>query len=87
MEIVTWLIIGAIAGVLASVVMRSRLGLAADIVLGIVGGFVGGVVFRELGWQTPLAGVGGVIVVAFVGAIIVLVALRLVLSLDPRERV
>jgi len=67
------------AGALASIVMRgSGFGLSGDIVLGIIGAFVGGWTFRELGWRSPFAGLPGVITVAFVGAVIVLAALRLI---------
>ena len=76
MTIMTWLIVGLVAGILASFLMRSRFGLLADILLGIAGAFVGGWVFREAGWQAPFPGLAGVITVAFVGAVIVLVVLR-----------
>jgi len=76
---IVWLVVGLVAGVLASIVMRgSGLGLLGDIVLGIAGAFVGGWTFRELGWHAPFAGLAGAITVAFVGAVIVLAGLRLV---------
>ena len=50
----------------------------ADIVIGIVGAFIGGVVFRAAGWQAPLTGYGGVIFVAFCGAALLLLVMRLV---------
>ena len=81
MDIITWLVVGLVAGLLASVLVRgSGIGIVGDIVIGIVGAFVGGWTFRELGWHTPIAGTPGVIVVAFVGAVIVLVLLRLLRS-------
>jgi uncharacterized membrane protein YeaQ/YmgE (transglycosylase-associated protein family) len=87
MDIITWLIVGLIAGVLASMVMRdSGLGLVGDIVLGIVGAFVGSWAFRELGWQAPFEGTLGVIAVAFVGAVIILVALRVINSVTGTRR-
>jgi uncharacterized membrane protein YeaQ/YmgE (transglycosylase-associated protein family) len=79
MVIITWLIVGLIAGLLADVLMReSGFGVAGDVVLGIVGAVVGGWTFRALGWHTPFGGAGGAIVVAFVGAVIVLLAVHLV---------
>lgn len=43
MDILTWLSVGLIAGVLASLVMGGTgLGIIGDIVIGIVGAFVGG---------------------------------------------
>jgi uncharacterized membrane protein YeaQ/YmgE (transglycosylase-associated protein family) len=87
MDIITWLIVGLIAGILASAVMRgSGLGIVGDIVLGIVGAFVGSWGFRKLGWQAPFTGLAGVVAVAFVGAILVLVALRLVRAGTMRPR-
>ena len=44
MGIVAWIVVGAIAGFLASQVMHAREGLIMMIVLGIVGGLVGGFV-------------------------------------------
>ena len=42
-----WIIIGAIAGWLASMVVHSRLGLIGDIIAGIVGAFIGGFLFKK----------------------------------------
>lgn len=84
---ITWLVVGLVAGLLASAVMRgSGFGLLGDIVLGIGGAFVGGWAFRELGWHAPLAGLPGVIVVAFVGACIVLLGLRLIRGVTTRRQ-
>ena len=76
MYIITWLIVGAVAGLLASYVIRgSGFGLLGDIVIGIVGAFVGSWGFRELGWHAPFAGMAGVITVAFLGAVVLLLVL------------
>jgi uncharacterized membrane protein YeaQ/YmgE (transglycosylase-associated protein family) len=78
MDIFTWLVVGLIAGVLASAVMRgSGFGLLGDIVLGVIGAFVGGWTFRQLGWRAPFEGIAGAIAVAFIGAVLALMALRL----------
>jgi uncharacterized membrane protein YeaQ/YmgE (transglycosylase-associated protein family) len=74
MGILSWLIVGLIAGFIGSkIVNRTGEGLVRDILLGILGAIVGGDIFTALG----LAGVTGVnmssIVVAAIGAIIVLV--------------
>lgn len=75
-----WLIVGAVAGWLASMVMKTnhQQGLLLDIVVGIVGAFIGGFVFNQFG----SAGVTGFniwsVFVAFVGAIILLGLIRLV---------
>jgi uncharacterized membrane protein YeaQ/YmgE (transglycosylase-associated protein family) len=79
-SILVWIVVGLIAGWLAGRVMRGGgYGLLGDIIVGVVGGLLGG----WLG-TTVLhinAGVSGInlgsILVAFVGAIILLVVLRL----------
>ena len=79
MPILTWLIVGLIAGLLASLVMGgSGFGLIGDIFIGIIGAFVGGWLFRSLGATSPFGGLGGVIFVAFIGAVVLLFLLRLV---------
>ena len=78
MDIVTLLIVGLVAGTLASMVGPGSYGIIGDSVLGIVGAFVGSWGLRELGWHAPFAGLAGVIAVAFVGAVVLLVAIRLV---------
>jgi uncharacterized membrane protein YeaQ/YmgE (transglycosylase-associated protein family) len=65
-----WLIVGLIAGWLAGLVMKGGgYGIIVDILLGIVGGWLGGWLFGRLGiW--PAGGMLGSIVVAFIGAVI-----------------
>jgi uncharacterized membrane protein YeaQ/YmgE (transglycosylase-associated protein family) len=78
MDIITWLLVGLVAGAVASSLVRGNgLGLLGDIVLGIAGAMVGGWTFHSLGWQPPFTGIAGTIAVALVGAIIVLAGLRL----------
>jgi uncharacterized membrane protein YeaQ/YmgE (transglycosylase-associated protein family) len=77
MDLVTWLIVGLVAGVLASLVMGG-VGLIGDIIIGIVGAFVGGWLFRQLGVTTPFSGLAGTIFTAFIGAVVLLAILRLV---------
>ena len=78
MDILTWLIVGLVAGVLASFVVGGGFGLLGDIVIGIIGAFVGGWLFRTLGVGTPFGGLAGTIFVAFIGAIVLLLLLRLI---------
>jgi uncharacterized membrane protein YeaQ/YmgE (transglycosylase-associated protein family) len=78
MDILTWLVVGLISGVLASLLVGSAGGVLVDIVIGIVGAFVGGWLFHAAGWHTPFAGLAGTIFVAFIGACLLLVVLRLV---------
>jgi uncharacterized membrane protein YeaQ/YmgE (transglycosylase-associated protein family) len=81
MDLLTWLIVGLVAGVLASLVMGGTgYGLVGDIIIGILGAFVGGWVFRKLGAGVPFGGLAGVICVAFIGAVLLLFILRLIRS-------
>jgi uncharacterized membrane protein YeaQ/YmgE (transglycosylase-associated protein family) len=72
-----WLIVGLVAGILASRVMGGGYGLIGDIVVGIVGAFIGG-------WVSGLLGIGGTygligsIVIAFIGACILIAILHAV---------
>lgn len=76
MDILTWIIVGLIAGVLASLVVGGGFGIIADIVIGIVGAFVGAWLFSALGVSSPFGGLAGVIFVAFIGAAVLLLILR-----------
>jgi uncharacterized membrane protein YeaQ/YmgE (transglycosylase-associated protein family) len=74
MSIIAWLVLGLIAGFIGSkIVNKSGEGVLLDIILGIVGAVVGGYVFTLFG----ASGVNGLnlysLLVAVVGAIIVLV--------------
>ena len=73
MSIIAWLVLGGIAGFIASKIIDSTgQGLLIDIVLGIVGAIVGGYVFTLLG-AAPVTGFNLYsMVVAIVGAVIVL---------------
>ena len=76
MDIVTWLIVGLVAGVLAGLVVGGY-GIVADMVVGMVGAYIGGWLFVREGWHAPISGIGGTIFVAFIGALILLVILRI----------
>ena len=79
MEILTWLIVGLIAGVLASLLVGGTgYGIIGDIVVGIVGAFVGGWLFGAAGWSSPWGGLAGTIFVAFIGAVVLLVVIHLI---------
>ena len=77
---ILWLLFGALVGWLASLVMRTdaQQGALLNIVVGIVGSFVGSWLFRSQGWNAPFAGLPGIIFIAFIGAIVLLVILRLI---------
>ena len=74
MSIIAWLVVGLIAGFIGSkIVNKTGEGMILDIILGIVGAFVGGFIFNMFGAQ----GVDGIniysILVAIVGAVVVLI--------------
>ena len=73
MSILAWIVLGLIAGFIASkLVNRTGGSLVLDLLLGVVGAFVGGFLFTRFG----MAGVSGLnlysILVAIIGAVVVL---------------
>jgi uncharacterized membrane protein YeaQ/YmgE (transglycosylase-associated protein family) len=80
MGILTWIIVGAIAGWLAGLVMKGRgFGLFGNIAIGVVGGLVGGWLAGVLfNISNAVSGFNiQTIVVAFLGALLVLYVVRL----------
>lgn len=74
MSILAWLVVGLIAGFLASkVVNKTGSGLVMDIILGVVGALVGGFIFNFFGHAAPTGINLYSIFVSFIGAVIVLV--------------
>lgn len=73
MSIISWIILGLVAGFLGSkVINKSGEGFFLDILLGIVGAVVGGWVFQYFG-STGVTGLNVYsLVVAFIGSVIVL---------------
>lgn len=85
MDILMWLIVGLVAGVLASLVMGGTgYGLIGDIIIGIAGAFIGGWLFARLGVTAPFGGMAGVIFTAFIGAVVLLFLLRLIRQASVR---
>jgi uncharacterized membrane protein YeaQ/YmgE (transglycosylase-associated protein family) len=75
MTIVWWLIVGLIAGALASMVMRGGgYGFVGDIVVGLVGALVGGFLMSLIGLGS--SGFIWTIIVAFIGACLLIALLR-----------
>ena len=84
--ILAWIIVGLIAGFLASVVMRGGgYGIVGDIIVGVVGAFLGGLIASALGVSGSTGFVGS-IVVALIGAIILIAILRAVSGGFGRRR-
>ena len=85
MSILAWIMLGLMAGFIGSkIVNRSGEGLVLDIILGVVGAVVGGFLFNQFG----AAGVSGLnlysLVVAVIGAIVVLVLYHMVVRTTVR---
>ena len=73
-----WLVIGAIAGVLAGTIVKGGgFGLFGDIVVGIIGAFVGGWLLPRLGVHMG-DGLVPVIASATIGSVVLLLILRVI---------
>jgi len=74
-----WLVVGFIAGWLSGMVVpgRSARGCLPNILVGVLGAIIGGYLARELRLGDP-SGFLGAVVVAFVGAVVVRLAIGLV---------
>ncbi len=81
MGILSWIIVGLIAGWLAGLVVKGGgFGCVGDIIVGVIGGLLGGWLassFFHMG--DPISGINiESIVVAFIGAVILIIILRLI---------
>src|SRR5450759_3716038 len=77
MGIISWIVLGAIAGFLANMVMGGREGVIGTIILGIIGAVVGGYLAQAVLHKGDVTGVNiESIVIAVLGAIIVLFVWR-----------
>lgn len=79
-SIVTWIIVGGIAGLLAEWLIGGiHAGCIGTVVIGILGAFIGGWLLGQLGVTIGFAsGLLRDIVTAFIGAAVLLVIIRLV---------
>ena len=80
MGILSWIIVGLIAGFLAGQVMRGGgYGVIGDIIIGVLGGLLGGwIAFYFFHIGDPMSGINLTsILIAFAGAVVLLVILRL----------
>ena len=75
--IIWWLVVGLIAGLLAGLVMRGGgYGIVGDIVVGLVGALIGGFLASLVGLGST--GLIGTIIIAFIGACVLIAILRAV---------
>ena len=86
MSIFAWMVLGLIAGFLASkLVNKTGEGVVMDIALGIVGALAGGWIFNQFG-QTGVTGLDiRSLVVAVIGAVVVLVGYHAITGRAPRR--
>lgn len=79
MDFWTLLVVGLIAGLLASLAVGGvGFGIVGDVVIGIAGAFLGSWLFGVLNISVPFGGLGGTIFVAFIGAVVLLLLLRVI---------
>lgn len=77
-SLLIFLIVGALAGWLAGVIVRGfGFGLLGNIIVGIIGAFLGGWLFRALGVSLG-AGLVGVFLTALIGAVVLLFLISLI---------
>jgi len=85
MDIVTLLVVGLVAGVIASLIVGGTgFGILGSIAVGIAGSFLGAFLFARAGWTAPWSGLGGTILISTIGAAILLVILHLISSARAR---
>lgn len=84
MGILSWILVGLIAGWLADMVMRGRgRGLLFSLILGIIGALVGGFIAGAL-FNIPLTGFDiRTLIIAFIGAIVVILIVRALPGRSP----
>lgn len=79
MNILAWIIFGALAGWIASMIMgtNAQMGAIANIIVGIIGAFIGGMIARALGGDGVTGFNLGSLIVAILGSVILLFIVRL----------
>ncbi len=79
MSIIAWIIFGALAGWIASIIMKTNeeQGAVANIIIGIIGAFIGGGLYQLIGGD----GISGFnivsLIVAIIGSVILIFLMRL----------
>jgi len=76
MTVILWIILGALAGWIASLIVGTREGLLGDIVVGIIGAFIGGLVLQLFGANQTTGFNVPSLLTAILGAVILLALLR-----------
>ena len=83
-SLVIWLMVGAIVGVLATMVVKGgRFGPIGDIITGIIGAIIGGLLLSKVGFEIGL-GFDPMVIDALIGSLIFLSFVKLVTRTDTR---
>lgn len=81
MGILAWIIVGGLAGWIASIIMRNNpsMGIFANIIVGVIGAFIGGLVVNLLGGRPDIMGFTiESFLVALLGSVILLAIINLI---------
>ncbi|WAW14487.1 GlsB/YeaQ/YmgE family stress response membrane protein [Peptostreptococcus equinus] len=84
MGIISWLIVGALAGWLGSIIMgkNAQMGAIANIIVGIIGAFIGGFIAQSFGGS----GVSGINLYSIAISVLGAVVLLFIVGLIQRKR-
>ena len=87
MNLIAWIVLGGFAGWLASLItgLGSRMGCLMNIIAGTAGAAVGGWLFKELGHRGLTGFDWWTLFVAFVGAVVILLGIRLIAIIIGRD--
>ena len=80
MTLIAWIIFGAVAGWIASILTRKnrKMGALANIVVGVLGAFVGAGIMNTLGMSVPVGFSITGLLVAVGGAVVMIMAMGLI---------
>lgn len=73
-----WIVLGGVAGIIASKITHARMGLVVDIIAGIAGAFIGSFIMSLFGVQEILAFNWNTLLVATGGAVVLLFLLHMI---------
>lgn len=77
-QIITWIIVGGIAGFAAERVIGGfHIGCIGTVIVGVVGAFIGGWLFNYLHINIGVSGILESIITSFVGAVVLLLVIRI----------
>ena len=84
MDVISWIVLGAIAGWIAHLIAGGGGGIIATIILGIIGAIVGGYIADTVFHKGDVSGLNvESIVIAVIGAIVVLAVYRVLMGRRP----